>query len=229
MSLNEFVSLSEKKWMNIGCENLHVYGSSTINNASFANGTAAAPSISFTSEPSTGIYKAGAGDVGISILGTEVVDIKTGCVDINSTAYTGFPLSATLTGNGSQPNDVGKTMASFNGGGQRISLIDQDLSNPNRPPAVHFTTGAGGDIKLNGKKGVQLFDNGSGPLTSVIVGTQTVVPNAATDGFLYIPTMVGSPIGVPSLFAASSALCVDGPGQKLWVYSNGNWHGVALA
>lgn len=53
---------------------------------------------------------------------------------------------------------------------------------------------------------------------------------AATDGFLYIPTIAGPPIGVPrGAGACRSAIVVDAINNKLWVYTQAGWKGVAVS
>lgn len=49
------------------------------------DGTAAAPSISFASETSTGIFRPGAGQFGISILGSQVFAVTSSGVEVNGT------------------------------------------------------------------------------------------------------------------------------------------------
>ena len=52
---------------------------------SLVNGTAASPSLNFGSEINTGIYRPGAGRFGISVLGTQVVDIDATGIDVTGT------------------------------------------------------------------------------------------------------------------------------------------------
>ena len=42
---------------------------------SLVNGSAGSPSLNFGSETNTGVYRPGAGRFGISILGTQIVDV----------------------------------------------------------------------------------------------------------------------------------------------------------
>jgi hypothetical protein len=49
---------------------------------SLVNGSAASPSLNFGSETSTGIYRPGAGQLGISVLGNLVVDVSATGVDV---------------------------------------------------------------------------------------------------------------------------------------------------
>lgn len=49
---------------------------------SLVNGTVGSPALSFGAEPSTGIYRPGAGRFGISILGNQIVDIDANGLDV---------------------------------------------------------------------------------------------------------------------------------------------------
>lgn len=53
-----------------------------------ANGTAAAPSVTFASDPDTGLYRIGANQLGIALNGTKVIDIASGAVAITSSVAT---------------------------------------------------------------------------------------------------------------------------------------------
>jgi hypothetical protein len=66
--------------------------STTVTSGIFAVGSAAAPSISFTSDPNTGIYSPGADQVAISTNGSQRLSIgATGSVNIGSTIYVDAP------------------------------------------------------------------------------------------------------------------------------------------
>ena len=49
---------------------------------SLINGTAGTPSLNFSSETNTGLYRPGAGRLGITVLGTEIIDVDTGGAQI---------------------------------------------------------------------------------------------------------------------------------------------------
>jgi hypothetical protein len=53
---------------------------------SLVNGSAASPSLNFGSETNTGIYRPGAGRFGVSVLGTQVVDIDAGGINVTGSA-----------------------------------------------------------------------------------------------------------------------------------------------
>lgn len=70
----------------------------TDGSALVPGGSAATPGVRFQSETNSGIYRVGAGDIGISILGTKVVDITS--TGITGTINGYLPLTGgTLTGN----------------------------------------------------------------------------------------------------------------------------------
>jgi hypothetical protein len=62
---------------------------------------------------------------------------------------------------------------------------------------------------------------------SAVIGN-TVLANAATDGFLYIPSVAGAPTGTPTTHGATVALCYDTTDNKLYAY-NGAWKSVVLS
>jgi len=46
----------------------------------------------------------------------------------------------------------------------------------------------------------------------------------STNGFIYVPTITGTPTGVPTTNAGRSAIVWDTSSNKLWVYSGGLWN-----
>jgi hypothetical protein len=57
---------------------------------SLVNGSAGSPSLNFGSETNTGVYRPGAGRFGISVLGTQIVDVNANGVDVTGTGnFTG--------------------------------------------------------------------------------------------------------------------------------------------
>ncbi len=50
----------------------------------------------------------------------------------------------------------------------------------------------------------------------------------ATTGFLYIPSMAGSPTGTPDTIAGYAPLVVDSLNNRLLFYSGGAWRAVGL-
>ena len=71
------------------CDSVNLLNASTIAagtaNLSIANGTVGAPSLSFASESNTGVYRPAAGQFGISILGTQRLNITATGVSVTGT------------------------------------------------------------------------------------------------------------------------------------------------
>lgn len=64
---------------------------------------------------------------------------------------------------------------------------------------------------------------------NVAVGGTAALATTATDGFLYIPTVSGTPTATPSAFSGRAPIALDSTGLKLWVYIGGAWKSAALA
>lgn len=57
---------------------------------------------------------------------------------------------------------------------------------------------------------------------SVAIGGTTALTTAATNGFMYIPVISGTPTGTPDSKSGRVAICFDATNNKLWSY-NGGW------
>lgn len=57
---------------------------------------------------------------------------------------------------------------------------------------------------------------------NVIVNTAAIA-TSATDGFLYIPTVAGTPTGVPTTYTGRIAMIYDTTGHTFWFYEGGAW------
>jgi hypothetical protein len=66
--------------------------------------------------------------------------------------------------------------------------------------------------------------DGSG---NVVIGNAALA-TTATDGFLYVPTMAGTPTGTPTSYSGMVPLVFDTTNNKLYVYS-GPWKSVTLS
>lgn len=57
-----------------------------------------------------------------------------------------------------------------------------------------------------------------------------LLATGATDGFNWLPTMAGAPVGVPSARTGFVASVYDTTNHKFWVYdtSTNTWRGVVL-
>jgi len=63
--------------------------------------------------------------------------------------------------------------------------------------------------------------------TNLVVGAANQLVVGATDGFLYVPDIAGTPVGTPTAFTGKVPICFDTANDILYVY-NGSWKGVAL-
>lgn len=83
------------------CDGVNFYNANTVQAgasvSSLANGSAANPSLSFASEPSTGIFRSGSGSFNISILGTNRAEVNaTGMAVTGTGNFTGGVLGGTF-------------------------------------------------------------------------------------------------------------------------------------
>lgn len=71
------------------CDGTNFFNANTVNIGATAialtNGTAALPSLSFSAESSTGMYRPGAGQIGFSVLGTNVITISASGLSVAGT------------------------------------------------------------------------------------------------------------------------------------------------
>lgn len=63
---------------------------------------------------------------------------------------------------------------------------------------------------------------------SFVVGKAALATNA-TDGFLYLPTVAGTPTGTPTSQTGTVPVLIDTTGSKLWARIGGAWVSVTLA
>jgi hypothetical protein len=76
------------------CDGVNFYNANTVQagsvSTSLVNGSASAPSLYFTTEPNTGIYRVGAGDLGIAVLGSNIAQfISSGLVIAGTGVFSG--------------------------------------------------------------------------------------------------------------------------------------------
>jgi hypothetical protein len=77
-------------------------------------------------------------------------------------------------------------------------------------------------IYANGVKGVVL----GGGYLNILDGT---IANSATDGFVWFPSMTGTPTGVPTNHTGEIPLIFDRTAGKLWARVGGAWKSVTFA
>lgn len=110
------------------------------------------------------------------------------------------------------PNTARFTTVDTGQGANELHAMDQDVQTTD---AVEFD-----QLLITDKFEVDADDN-------VVVGV-AVLANAATDGFLYIPTVAGPPTGTPTTKTGTVAMVYDTTNDELYVY-NAAWVKVTLA
>lgn len=169
-------------------------GSTTINTIGtnlFGDGTVSAPSISFLSEGSSGIYRVGAGDIGVSILGTKVADFKS----------TG--LTASLIGNQTGNSTGTQTLPDGTVGAPSLNFTNETNSGIYRVSAGDI------GIAIGGTKVVDITSAGisTASLNGITSGTYTptITPTNITIGFTYDASYirVGNVVSVQGSFTST--------------------------
>lgn len=142
--------------------------------------------------------------------------------------------TAAGTGNGVvqfQTNAAGST--SPNVGNIEWNLPDNTVSVSTRVAFINSSVVGATD----GNRGAYMAfatktDNVSGAATermrldslgNVIAGGSIALATTATDGFLYVPTCAGTPIGTPTTVTGMAPIVVDTTNNKLYFYSSGVW------
>jgi len=85
---------------------------------------------------------------------------------------------------------------------------------------VVYRAAANGMVK---SKGVE-FDG-----RNIAFGSDSQLMAGASDGFVYIPSINGTPTGTPSQKNGKHPICVDATNKKLWVYISGSWFSTNLS
>jgi hypothetical protein len=84
------------------CDSVNLYNASTIAagavTLALANGSVGAPSLSFSSEGTTGIYRPASGEFGISILGSQVFNVTAAGIVVTGTAKIGTGVTGGIAG-----------------------------------------------------------------------------------------------------------------------------------
>lgn len=163
------------------CDGTNVLDAQTVFTASglFDGGSAAAPGIAFTSDPDTGLYSAGANQLGISAGGAQVALLTS--TGLNNTVIGATaPTTATFTTmTATSTNATQATMATAN-------ITNAVLTNP--LPAIYGGTGKSSYT--------------TGDLLVATSSTTVSVITAATSGYVLTAQGVGT---VPAFVAPSAA------------------------
>ena len=84
------------------CDSVNMLNAATVaagaSSTSLANGSAGSPSLNFASETSTGVYRPGSGAFGISILGSQMLDLTATGLTINGTGTFGSGVTGGIAG-----------------------------------------------------------------------------------------------------------------------------------
>jgi len=123
-----------------------------------------------------------------------------------------------------------------NGTGSTASFNAYDTSDPDNSSWISMFSGGVISGIQSGKNGVGILHPffilvGSPTITSMqfdilgnsIFGGTAALATNATDRFPYLPTMAGTPIGIPATVADKSPVVVDTTNNKLYFYSTGAW------
>ena len=206
------------------------------------NGTAAAPSYSFSGDPDTGINKEiGNGFMEFSVDGTDRMALSTSKLFFPSTISIGWT-DGTITGAAASTlvPDSANVLALKNGttaqefrvygtttGPKYVSLI-HDGSNA----SVRTVTG-GGNLNL-GAAGSDDWTIGGTlrGLTSTsnlrFAHGTSALATTATEGFFHLNTTAGAPTGVPaSIPTGQVPMVFDTTNSRLYIYHGAAWHYIA--
>ena len=154
-------------------------GASNLTILQVGNGTASIPSLSFTSDTDTGLYRVGANNVGLAIGGTKILDVASTGLAVTGTLSSSGAFTATGALDVNSTSTISGTMT-FDGTG------DLDLSTN----IVENIGNAGTDFDTNG--GLTL----AGPLdlnsTSTVSGTMTFNGTGTLDPGANVISNVGN-------------------------------------
>lgn len=120
------------------------------------------------------------------------------------------------------PDDNGAGLTVYNG-----------TSFANNPAlAVKAKSDQSGDVftvcENGGTAHVKVTKATSSVKASLVVGNAALA-TSATDGFIYAPTVAGTPTGAPTGQTGTAPIVLDTTGSKLWAYIGGAWKSAALA
>lgn len=142
----------------------------------FGNGSAAAPAMSFSSEPGSGLYRVGAGDISLQVLGVSRFEAGTSSTDIkppDGGAYL-------RVGNGNiQINSA--TLSFVNGGSGPTFLISTTL------PTV-TSAGTSPSITANGSASFRVNVGTGGTATTIVLA----MPSSSTGWNAFAENITGS-------------------------------------
>ena len=182
----------------------------------FDDGTEALPSHCFVNEISTGIYRPGAGEFGISILGNNVINVD--ATDIV------FGLNALPSANNTY--DIGSAASHFrtiflnNSGGTSISWPTATVAGANTDYTLEVGGGGtAGGTGLGGTFRIQFDDirnTGSGAsgvnILEVDLGVVNTLLESVDNSGLRVKTEIGGSVGEATFYVAAGGVIASNPG-----------------
>lgn len=148
--------------------------------------------------------------------------IWTNTASLGASAHLGRSRGSLGTHTVLQSGDALGTVSLFGSDGTDFALgariygeVDGTPGNNDMPARLIFGTSADG--AQGGTERLRIDSKGN-----IIVNTAAIATNA-TDGFLYVPTMAGTPTGVPTTYAGRAPIVIDTTNNKLYFYSGGAW------
>jgi hypothetical protein len=84
------------------CDSVNLYNASTIaagaTTVALSNGTVSSPPLNFSSESTTGIYRPASGELGITVLGSQVLDVNAAGITVTGVARIGSGTTGGIAG-----------------------------------------------------------------------------------------------------------------------------------
>lgn len=173
------------------------FDSSSISSApvGFADGTAAAPGITFASQTNMGFFRAGNNDLGITVAGVKVVDLQAAAITAFGSAVAGVANLAATNTSTTATQDVEATLTA----GSSVALLY--VANQNRATAV-VTSGPTTAQAV-------LYTSGAIPL---VFGTNGINRGQITGAGSWI---------IPATSAAADTFTITGPASQYALTLNG--------
>lgn len=204
------------------------HGGVIFNPVLAADGTAAAPTYSFASDPDTGVYRSAANTIGFAAGGVQAGSWSNATLSVYSPAATNANLDLRAGGSlsfrfESQPASSGGNvfLGLIGGGGFFVRNAAGEAQFEVAPTAsaterVSITGSNAGNPKVTASGNNLQFTDGTARATT------------ATTGMIVIPATTGTPTGTP-VGAGSGAIAMiyDTGADKIWFYNSG-WRGVAV-
>jgi len=118
--------------------------------------------------------------------------------------------------NGSNYNDPSFNIGGANDGYIYVAGGALSIGTDSNKSITFHTNG-----NTSSNRKLQITGNGS-----VVQGGPTQLPLSSTDGFMYIASTAGAPIGTPTSQSFSLPVVIDSTNSKLYFYSGGKWNNV---